>query len=154
MTIRCATREDLAAIVLMAAKFAAADSYRGFVSQNVEQLEQLARFLLEHGAIFVAEDTRGPAIVVGMIGVSVLAHPIDGAIVGSEVAWWIEPDFRGGSAGVRLLEAAEAWARAMGATRFQMVAPALNPRVGEFYRRRGYAEVETTWQRELAGEGV
>lgn len=147
MTIRRATEADLTAIVTMATHFRAESGYRALVDENVEQLERLARFLLAYGVIYVAE--AGPRRVVGMIAAHVLAHPIDGVLIGSEVAWWVEPLARGTSAGVRLLAAAEQWAIAQGARRFQMIAPMANARVGELYRRRGYTAIETTWQREL-----
>lgn len=136
----------------MAVRFIAESPYRGLVIPNVGQLQRLVEFLLDHGGVFVAQVDGGD--VVGMIGASVIVHPIAGELVGSEVAWWMEPEHRGGSAGVRLLEAAERWAGAMGAVRFQMIAPAGDERVREFYRRRGYMEVETVFQRELAGGPV
>lgn len=149
--IRRATLEDLPVLVAMGARFRSETAYAGLVDQDGAQLEALTRFLLEHGAVFVAQIRLE---VIGMLAATVVRHPVDGALTGSEIAWWIEPEFRGGSAAVRLLEAAEAWAKNMGARRFQMVAPTANARVGELYRRRGYAEVETTWQRELVGEGI
>jgi GNAT superfamily N-acetyltransferase len=148
VTIRRATLEDLPAIVAMAARFRGTTAYAGLVDENLEQLEQLARFLIEFGVVFVAE--KFGRVLVGMLGATLVTHPIGGERIASEVAWWVEPEYRGGTAGVRLLEAAETWATTQGARRFQMIAPTANARVGELYRRRGYCEVETTWQRELA----
>lgn len=148
MNVRVATLEDLPAIVRMAARFRGETAYAGHVDENLEQLEKLTRFLLEHGVVHVAE--KFGKAVVGMVAAMVVANLVDGVLTGTEVAWWVEPEYRGGTAGVRLLEAVEQWAAARGARRFQMIAPTANARVGELYRRRGYTEIETIWQRELA----
>lgn len=145
--IRRATREDVPAIVAMAARFRGETAYAGLVDENLEALEALARFLIEFGVVFVAE--KFGRVLVGMLAATVITHPISGERIASEVAWWVEPEYRGGTAGVRLLEAVEQWAVAQGARRFQMIAPTANARVGELYRRRGYTEIETIWQREL-----
>lgn len=150
--VRRGTSDDLAVLVRMAVRFITESSYRGLVMPNVGQLQVLVEHLLDHGAIFVAQVDGGD--VIGMIGASVIVHPIAGELVGSEVAWWMEPEHRGGSAGVRLLEAAERWAQGAGAVWFQMIAPAGAPRLREFYRRRGYVEVETVFQRQVAGAHV
>lgn len=150
MTIRTAHVGDLAVLVRMGLRFIATSSYRGTIPASAEQLGTLVAWLLDQGGIFVAVDDEGDEPI-GMLAATVIVHPMSGELVASEVAWWIEPEFRGGSAGLRLLAAAEAWARAQGATRFQMIAPA-GSSVGALYRRRGYAELETTWQRPLEGE--
>jgi GNAT superfamily N-acetyltransferase len=147
MRVRRATALDLGACVRMGLRFVTDTAYRGKVTANVGQLQLLVEFLLDHGAVFVAQADGGD--VVGMIGASVIVHPISGELTGSEVAWWVEPEYRGGLAGVRLVVAAEAWAREAGALRFQMIAPAGEVRVAELYRRRGYDEVETIFQRDL-----
>lgn len=158
MTVRVATVEDLPAIVRMAARFRRETAYAGHVDEDVDQLEKLTRFLVEHGVVFVADThTYSDQVkerernLVGMLGAMVVANVVDNVLTGTEVAWWVDPEYRGrGTAGVRLLAAVEAWAVTQGARRFQMIAPAANARVGELYRRRGYTEIETIWQRELA----
>lgn len=147
--LRRATSEDLAVLVRMAVRFICESSYRGLVLPNVRQLQKLVMFLLDHGGVFVAQ-LDGADDVVGMFGVSVIPHVMSGELVAGEVAWWMEPEHRGGSASVRLLDAAERWAVEHGAVWFQMIAPAGNERLREFYRRRGYMEVETVFQRRLA----
>jgi GNAT superfamily N-acetyltransferase len=119
--------------------------YQGLITANAEQLERLIDFLLERGAVFVAQAGE---VVVGMLAVSVAPHPMSADLVASEIAWWIEPERRGGSAAIRLLEAAEEWAADEGARSFQMIAPA-GSTLGRFYARRGYEQVETVYQRAL-----
>lgn len=148
MRVRRATRADLQACVRMALRFVTDTAYRGKVTANVGQLQALVEFLLDFGAVFVA--VLDDATVVGMIGASVINHPISGELTGSEVAWWVDPEYRGGIASVRLLVELEKWSvREAGAVRFQMIAPAGDERIRDLYRRRGYYEVETVFQRDL-----
>lgn len=141
MHLRRATRDDLAVCVRMGLRFVTDTAYRGKVTANVGQIQVLVEWLLDHGVIFVAQVDQGD--VVGMIGASVITHPISGELTGSEVAWWLEPEYRGSISAVRLVALAEEWARDAGAVRFQMIAPAGHERLGEFYGRRGYVEIET-----------
>lgn len=145
--IRRATLEDRAVCVRMAVRFIAEGSYRGVLVPNLGQLEALVQYLVEHGAIFVSQDDTGA--VVGMIGAQVVVHPISGELTAAEVALWVEPEHRGRSMAVRLVDAAEAWALQNGAVWMQMIAPAGNPAVGDLYRRRGYLPLETTFQKDL-----
>lgn len=147
--VRRATSEDLPALVRMAVRFVTESSYRGFLMPNVGQLQALSQFVLDHGAGFVAQVDGGDDVV-GMLGMSLVPHVMSGELVACEAAWWVEPEFRGGSAAVRLLSAAERWARESGAVWAEMIAPAGNDRLCAFYRRRGYLEVETVFRKKLA----
>lgn len=143
-TIRPAVLEDVPALVEMARRFLGS-VYRGRLSDDPAFLEGLAHQLLTlpGRTILVAERGEG---LIGMIGMMVYPHPMSGDAMASEVCWWVEPQHRG--VGMRLLKAAETWARAAGATTLQMVAP--NPEVERFYQRVGFAQVETVYQRSLS----
>lgn len=145
MSIRRATAADAPAVVRMGLQFLAETRYHGLLSPNVDQLSRLIGFLLEHGLVLVA--VREHAIV-GMLLAHVGPHAISGELTGTEVAWWMDPAHRGGSAALRMLHQAEAWAVTQGAVRFQMIAPS-DSTVGELYQRRGYEHVETIYQRAL-----
>lgn len=145
MTIRPAVFADRAVIVRMALQFIATSRYRELMASNAEQLEVLACVLMDQGVVFLAEQDGE---VFGMLGAQVFIHPMSGELTGSEVAWWIDPDQRGGTAAMRLLAAAENWATEKGAVRFQMIAPA-GTTLGAVYERHGYSEVETVFQRPL-----
>jgi GNAT superfamily N-acetyltransferase len=82
--------------------------------------------------------------MVGMIGVHIFNHPMSGEKIGCEAFWWVEPEARGG--GLGLLKRGEAWLKAMGAKRIQMIAP--NERVARLYRRRGYSKTEEHYQKD------
>jgi hypothetical protein len=79
-------------------------------------------------------------------------HPdlITGYLVGQEAVWWLNPHYRKGFMGLRLLATAEAWAREQGARYFDVLEPADTDGLAAIYERRGYLRVETTWRKDLA----
>lgn len=142
--IREATPADVARIVEMGTRFVSDTTYRAFLTINPSQMAVFVARLIDGPAsvIFVAE--RNGALL-GMIGMLIFPHHMSGDLIAAEAFWWVEPEARG--AGVRLLKTAEGWALTSGAKFLQMVAP--TDRVGQLYERRGYARVETSYQRSL-----
>jgi hypothetical protein len=146
--IRRGTPADVEQLVSMGLQFIDTTVYRQFVTRDGAQLHRLVYASLEHGAVFVVDG--GDRGLLGMIAVMVVPSPVCGELVGTEVAWWMQPAHRGaGTWGARLWMRGETWARSQGARWMHMVAPAGAHDVSRMYARRGYAELETTWQREL-----
>jgi len=118
--------------------------YRHLLHVDPERLARVTTDLLANpeAAVFVAEHDGA---LVGMLAMLVYPHPFSGERLASEVVWFTDPQKRGD--GVRLLKAAEVWARAHGATVIQMIAP--TEKVGAFYQAVGYVPVETSYQRRL-----
>ena len=142
--IRRATDADIERLMDMGERFVRETEYRSLVTLKPERLAaSIANVLAAPGgAVFVS---GSDATLTGMIAMLVYDHPFSGERTAFELVWWVEPEARGD--GVRLLRAAEDWAREQGATHMQMVAP--NERVGALYERLGYAPVETSYQRSL-----
>lgn len=157
MKIREAVDTDAADILRMAMAFADSTNYGKLLKPVPAMLEELIDQVMQMGTILVAEDWSIFPVnrkgehereLVGMIALVAMPHPMNGETVAEELAWWVEPRSRGGSVGPRLLQAAEQWACKKGIHMLKMVAPA-HTDVGEFYRRRGYLEVETAWVKVL-----
>lgn len=142
--IREATPDDVPELVAMGGEFIAS-VYAGRLGDDAEARAALMHRLIgtDDMALFVMERDAG---VTGMIGMVIYPNPISGERTAGEVFWWVAPDARG--SGVELLARAEAWAKAHGARKIQMVAP--NARVARLYERRGYRYLETVLQREIA----
>lgn len=145
MTIRPAIAADISALVHMGERFLAASPYADVLTKNPQQMATLCQQLIDGtGVILVLDGGSGP---VGMIGLYCAPHFLSGDLSVGEVFWWVDPDQRG--QGVRLMRAAETWARERGAVAMQMVAP--DDRVGALYQRLGYQPVERTYLRVLHG---
>jgi GNAT superfamily N-acetyltransferase len=144
MSIREATVDDVPRLVEMGQRFRAESPYATRLTENPAQMRALVTQLLEteSGIVFVEEQDDQ---IVGMFLGFLFLHPISGDLIGSEVVWWVEPEFRG--RGLRLMRRGEAWAREHGARFMQMVAP--TPDVAQLYRRLGYEEVEQVYQRRM-----
>ena len=145
ITIRPAALADLPRILEMGTRFLHSTQYACEIGDNPAQMRILAeRLLTQSDGMIVVADREGH--VVGMIGMLLFPHHISSELIAGEVFWWMEPEARGG--GLRLLRAAETWARAQGVKRIQMIAPTLA--VGHVYQRCGYQLVEMAYQRTLA----
>lgn len=139
--IREATADDLEAVVALGLRFARESEYaRMPITES--SIRTLAAWMFAHGAILL---THKDGVAVGMVGVSVLPHMLTGRLYGAEVFWWCNPEARGH--GLRLVKAAEAWAREHGAETMQFVAP--NERVERLYTRLGYTQIETAFEKDL-----
>jgi GNAT superfamily N-acetyltransferase len=119
--------------------------YAAHVAEHPAQAEKVVRYLLEHpdGTVLVA-DVDGT--VIGMIGLLVVPHLFSGELTCGEVCWFVDPAHRG-SAGLRLLRAAEQWAREAGAVTMQMIAP--TARAAALYERLHYTALETNYTKRI-----
>jgi len=89
-------------------------------------------------------DTRED-VIVGMIGLFIYPSPLTGEIEAIETFWWVEPEHRG--RGLRLIVAAEQWARESGALTLRMIAP--TPAVERLYERLGFRRIEASYVRAM-----
>jgi GNAT superfamily N-acetyltransferase len=141
MTLREATTDDLDVLVDMGMRFARETVYAR-TPINADVIRKLGGWLIDNGVIYVAVKDEQP---VGMVGVTVLPHMMTGRLYGAEVFWWCNPEARGH--GLRLLRAAEQWAKAHGAETMQFVAP--SPEVETLYQKLDYAKIETAYEKDL-----
>lgn len=142
---RKADRADVQECVAMAMRFLTEGPY-GDVQPDAIRLEQLALRLIgsADADIIVATWRERP---IGMLALHVFEHPMMNRRVASELCWWIEPEYRGGSVSLRLIEHAQTWAKVHGAESMEMVAA--TDQVGVVYERLGYAKFETHYKRSL-----
>ncbi len=85
-------------------------------------------------ALFVVD--RGDGALAGTVFVRVAPEPPHDTYVG---AMWVDDDLRGGGWAGGLLDAAEAFARALGSSAVELWVEGANARARAFYARRGYA---------------
>jgi GNAT superfamily N-acetyltransferase len=146
VTIREANQSDRSRVVEMALAFLAGTPYGTLMPSTPDLLERFVDVVFELGAILVAECRDGD--LVGMIALAVVPNLITGEPYVEELAWWVEPAYRTGTIGPRLLTAGEQWVRSRNLSLLKMVAPA-QTRVGQFYERMGYTAVESTYCKRL-----
>ena len=82
---------------------------------------------------------RPGGILIGMVGPSLLG-PFK---IAHEVAWWVDPAHRGGSAD--MVTEYEQWAIGKGVKAIKLTSLAMFPRTEALYARAGYSRLETNW---------
>ena len=144
-TIRPATAADTEALVALGLASIRESVYAAHVAENPAQIGRVVAYLLAQptATILVAERDDQ---VIGMIGLMVVPHLWSGVLTAGELTFYVSPDHRG-STGIRLLHAAEQWAREAGAVAIQMVAP--TARAGQLYERLHYTAIESSYQKRI-----
>lgn len=157
--IRIAGPGDKLRIVEMAARFLISSQYGEWLPSTPEQIGAMVDLVMQVGVIFVAEipvrdrhlDTAGKIHghdeIVGMLALALEKHIMTGQLCAKELAWWVEPEHRGGL-GVKLHKAVEEWAEACSVHMLEMLSPTGSD-LGVYYARQGYVEVETSWMKRL-----
>lgn len=148
--LRIATPDDVPTLVGFARKFHEASPYKGleFAATKVnEAFDSVTRGSLKEGVVIIAlSDDKPIGFIAGVVSETLFSRDR----IATELAWWIEESHRNTRASLLIYNAYEDWAR-----RVQCVAVqgAYLPRVGtdlkEFYEKRDYRQVETSYMKVL-----
>lgn len=145
--IRAATEKDIPEIVRMAREFWH-DSPFPEVEYDPGSTVAMSEMCIDTGLMFVADIGGVHGFICGV------AAPLLGnfdARCCSEVAWWVDPDYRSTGAGLDLMTAMEDAAREKGCLYSAMLFmhTSMPEKIEQIYRARGYKEAETTFVRAL-----
>lgn len=145
--IEQATRDDVADIRMMGLRFLATNPFGGTAPADPARLDQAIGLCLGTGVILIAKvplrpDQEGEWRAAGMFCAYAMPHPFTGEQMAEELAWWVEPEYRSGRVGRKLLCDAMVWARQAGVGCLRMNAPA-GSNVGLVLQRHGFVPVET-----------
>ncbi len=102
--IRLATKYDIDTIIEMLKHFRDADTF-GIVKENNNRdyiVAMLSEIFAGRGVIFIAEKDEPVGMLIAMIMPSIWNQKI---LELHELAFWVEPEYRGGTHGFRLLKA-------------------------------------------------
>lgn len=143
-TIRRATSADIEPIVEMCNRFLQYTEYRSVINPADGEIHNAMNFILENGAIFVADQA---GVVVGFIACFISSAWFSASTkIAMEMAWWMNEDHRGGTAAIRLVRAYEDWAANEGATFICMSDLVVNGEtpIARILPRMGYTMTERT----------
>lgn len=103
------------------------------------------------GAIFAYFPKADSVEVGGILGGLFYPCSMTGQLEALEGFWYVEPDYRGGTGGIKLLKAFEEEGKARGCARVKMVhLSSLNPElVANIYERMGYHKLQVNYSKEL-----
>jgi GNAT superfamily N-acetyltransferase len=149
-TIRNATEADVDTIVRMARHFIAFAPHATIAEYEDTDLANAIRACMEHGVLLVAE--QDDAVVGMLFGIVSGLWFAPRTLWASELAWWVEPAARGGTAGIRLVTAFQDWALKQGAKVVAMSSLHLDhdTRVGNVLERMGFSPSEHTYIKRIA----
>lgn len=135
--IRVATADDLPRIVELGAKMHAESLRWSRIPFDAERARASMSAVLAEGVAFLYERE---GIAVGGIAGTITPHWACSASIAQEVAFFIDPECRGGMAASRLICALVAWGRAKGAAWLQAgTSTGLDPEmVASLYERLGF----------------
>lgn len=148
-SIRPATETDIEAIVTMARHFIAFAPHASIAEYDDLDLMTATHACMQNGLVLVAEQEGA---VVGMLfGVLTGIWFAPKTTWAVELAWWVQPEARGGTAGIRLVTAFQDWAREQGAKLVAMSSLHLDhdTRVSSVLERMGFSPSEHTYIKRL-----
>lgn len=128
---------DIPFVMEMGRKFADDAGVTEQIGWDDESFEGLLRLMIADHVLL-----RGERSIIGGL---VFAHPFNQKCKVFQELFWRSEGFEG----VKLLKAAEAMAREMGATRSLMMTVASMPGAEKIYQRAGYGPAEQTFIKEL-----
>lgn len=148
-SIRNATHDDIPRIVEMAGRFYETTAYAEQVPMAKESAAGLAILTMESGVMLVVECDKA---VVGMACLFVDRFTFNiNRTVAHELAYWIEPEHRGGMLAARILKAIEAACLERGVDWIHMAHLPTSPEMtGQLYERFGYTCSGTNYMKVIS----
>lgn len=145
--IRLGTKKDIPAIIDMARDFWVNTDFDDVF--DPDQVAGMAEACIGQGLMVVLEvDGSVCGFCCGVMGPMLACGS---SYMGSEMAWWVNPEHRRGGGGVGLLEAIEKQAKKMGCKYWNMVfmESSMPETVKGIYKEMGYKKTETSHTKRL-----
>lgn len=144
--VRKSTLEDLSTLCTLVHKFILYSPYTSLVNNTT--VDTLITSILNTTdntkVILTYEDTEG---IKGFIAGFTTPFIYGSILQASELAWWVEPEYRNSSIGDNLLSSFEQWATDAGASIVCM--SSLNDKLDMYYEKNGYKFYEKTYMKQL-----
>jgi GNAT superfamily N-acetyltransferase len=147
--IRKATAQDIPACVEMGRLFHAESGVADLVPFDADSVRGVMEKLVDGGdGVLLVAELEGQLI--GMTSGIAYPHYFNQAKkAAQELFWWVLPEKRGGTAGVRLLTALEHWAKDVGASTLTMICLPIDSPAESIYARTGYRPIERSFMKGL-----
>jgi len=141
---REATMEDLREVTRMTTRFFESTDYSKLmgIQSDPQSVVNSARTFITSPECFVGITDGG--MICGKLG----TWPINlNQTVAQEIAWWVDPDKRGGRTAIELFKGFKAWAIRVGAAGITMSClDCLNgEKISKFYERLGFRQSEKSF---------
>lgn len=144
--VRIATPEDVPDLVRFAKNFHKDSPYRWLKFDTAKVTQAFKQVTSGPGVDMIALIAHKDGQNIGMVVAAADSPPFSSEKVSTELAWWVEPQFRKTRAALFLFEAYEEWAKRVGCRGVQsayLVGTDHNP--SAFYEKKGFLEVESSY---------
>lgn len=153
--LRLARVDDIPDLMRFARNFHFASPYKTmrFDPAKTEKMfrDVISGNQLDGIVLLALQDDKPIGFLAGMANEPVFSR----AKISMELAWWIEPDCRRTRASFLIYSAYEDWARRVGCHYVQgAYLPGVSPELDEFYKKRGYHRVESSYIKTLKFQGL
>lgn len=148
--LRLAVLEDIPTLLRFARNFHRASRYNSMKFDLVKGEKFLrdiiTRSIMDSIILVALHDDKPIGFLVGMANEPVFSS----AKIATELGWWIEPESRHTRASFLIYRAYEDWALRIGCSHIQgAYLPGVSPELDEFYKKRGYIQVESSYLKTL-----
>lgn len=147
MIIRAGQLIDLERCLDMAENFYEVAGYKDEIPLCRDSCRFFMETALKQGMLFVA--TLEGHVVGFVLGICSPYIMNKNYLAGAELAWWVEPEHRKGSTGIKLLKAIENSAKDLGVKMWSMMSlESVEPeKMDRLYKALGYTQAERTYVR-------
>lgn len=145
--LKLATEEDFPEILRMARAFHEVSPYKDLPFDEDSCSHIFNMYLRGDKSeiiIILAKDEYTYGMIIGVAN----TLPFTSAKVSTEMAWWVDYDYRGSKDSLLLKKAYEDWAVRVGAKLTQMAMLDEVANLDKFYRRQGYRPAERSYIKE------
>lgn len=147
--VRTPSETEIDAIIEMGKVFWSHTLYASRVPYDVESVKNTVYTCLDHNLLLVAFDGDKIAGFIGGVAAPIYAN--NDILIGQELFWWVQPEYRNKGAGQALMDAIEKNAKDEGLTYWTMMYLVnIEPeKAKQVYVNRGYYETEIGFTKEI-----
>lgn len=145
MTLRLATDKDEQEVLRMASCFHGVSPYKDLEFSSTASLGLFNAYL--HGdktslvIILSEQDERPRGMVIGMSSTPLFSEDK----MATEIAWWMDEEYRGSKDSLLMIEAYQEWSRRVGAKMTQVAMLDDLTDLSRFYTKKGYRPAERSF---------
>lgn len=148
-SLRLATQDDFQAIVRMAREFHQSSPYTGLDFSEERCKDFFSSYLScdkKDMIIILAVDGDYPfGMIIGQAG----TPSFSSQRVSQELAWWIDPEYRGSRQSLLLLQSYEDWSVRVGCRVTQVAMLEGSVDLRRYYERRGFSPAELSYIKDI-----
>lgn len=150
LNLSLAQNTDLEEFVRLGKEFHKESPFYSLTDYSQQKMLQLfeTAMISKHTQVLILllkEENRSVGMLVGMVGSPVFSDDL----IASELAWFIEPEYRGSRKALQLVYAYEEWARRMGCKNVSMSLLTTLTDASKTYERLGYTKTEISYLKAL-----